>query len=188
MPLMKRHYLFFVPVFLLLCNDILAQRISTSSSLPLENLSENNEVTVVLRSQISSAVNGSINNLDSFGFFEKAGSNFPFEDGVILSTGSVASAGNTEINLPLDEGEDNWLGDADLEAALGISTTINATSIQFDFILVGNQVEFNYIFASEEYFGTNPCDFSDSFVILIKKAGTTDNFTNIALVQERHFQ
>jgi len=70
----------------------------------------------------------------------------------------------------------------DLETALGITNTVNATSIEFDFESISNQFSFNYLLASEEYFGIFPCQFSDGFVFLIKEAGTPNPYQNIALI------
>ncbi|TXD81861.1 T9SS type B sorting domain-containing protein [Subsaximicrobium wynnwilliamsii] len=133
-------------------------------------------------SNVSSAVNGSSTGIDSYGQFQQVNSNFPFVDGLILSTGSIASAANTFNATTLSEGDASWQTDSDLETVLGLSNTLNATSIEFDFISANNTVEFNYILASEEYFGTNPCNESDAFVILIKEVGSTGPYTNLALV------
>ena len=100
----------------------------------------------------------------------------------MLSTGNANSAGNTtNINI-LNEGELTWGTDTDLETALGINDTHNATSIEFDFVSISNLIQFNYILASEEYFGNFPCEYSDGFAFLIKEAGTNNPYTNIALV------
>ena len=47
---------------------------------------------------------------------------------------------------------------------------------------VTNQIQFNYILASEEYFANFPCDYSDGFAFLIRETGSSDPYTNIALV------
>ncbi len=165
----------------MLSTVIYAQKISTSTNLPLGNLVNNTlGQGCVDVSNVSSVINGSVNNISSYGLFQRGSSEFPFDEGIILSTGNVISAGNTEIPLPLDEGEDDWLTDPDIENIFGVSETLNATSIQFDFASISNEVTFNYILASEEYFGVNPCNYSDTFAILIKEAGTTDPFVNIA--------
>lgn len=162
---------------------IYSQQLETTANIPLENLIANNfGQGCVEISNVVSTINGSINNIDSYGSFAQGASDFPFEEGIILSTGSIQSAGNTQISETLDEGEDNWLTDSDLENALVVSETLNATSIQFEFLSFSNSISFDYILASEEYFGINPCDFSDSFAILIKKTGTIDDFINIAMV------
>ncbi|MDY2588417.1 choice-of-anchor L domain-containing protein [Winogradskyella aquimaris] len=160
-----------------------SQQIITDDSLPLEQLIQNNlGQNCVEISNIVSTINGSINGFSSYGFFERGDSNFPFENGIVLTTGNVNSAGNVLNTSSLNEGDDNWLTDADLENALGITNTQNATSIQFNFISVANQIQFNYILASEEYEQNFPCSYSDGFAFLIREAGSTEPFTNIALI------
>ncbi|RLD26414.1 MAG: hypothetical protein DRI75_11760 [Bacteroidetes bacterium] len=164
-------------------NYIFSQKILIDNTLSVQELIENNLVEGCVEvSNISSSVNGTINGFSSFGAFERANSNFPFENGIIISTGNATSGGNTtNINI-LNEGEINWGTDPDLETALGITNTLNATSIEFDFISISNLIQFNYILASEEYFGNFPCDYSDGFAFLIRQAGTNDPYTNIALI------
>lgn len=163
--------------------NISAQQITTNDALPLEQLIlEGLGQNCVEISNISSSVNGSVNGFSSFGYFERSNSNFPFNNGIVLTTGNVNSCGNGQNNLILNDGDANWGTDADLENALGVSGTLNATSIQFDFISISNQIQFNYIFASEEYFGNFPCNISDGFAFLIREAGSTAPFTNIALI------
>jgi len=159
------------------------QQITIDNSFTEQQLIENNLVQgCVGTSNISSEVNGSVNGFNSFAYFERAGSNFPFQNGIMLSTGNPISGGNTQNNEVLNEGGTDWLTDSDLETALGISGTLNATSIEFDFISVSNQIQFNYILASEEYFGNFPCEYSDGFAFLIKEAGTNDPYQNIATI------
>lgn len=159
------------------------QQITIDNSFTEQQLIENNLVQgCVGTSNISSQVNGSVNGFNSFAYFEKSGSNFPFQNGIMLSTGNPISGGNTQNNEVLNEGGADWLADSDLETALGISGTLNATSIEFDFISVSNQIQFNYILASEEYFGNFPCEYSDGFAFLIKEAGTSDPYLNIATI------
>lgn len=131
---------------------------------------------------ISSPVNGSVVGLRSFGFFERGASNFPFENGIILSTGNANSAGNTENTEDLNEGEASWGTDIDLENTLGITETLNATTIEFDFTSTSSVLQFNYILASEEYFLNFPCQYSDGFAFLIREASSNGPYTNIALI------
>jgi gliding motility-associated-like protein len=133
-------------------------------------------------SNVSSAINGDSNNIISYGSFSSATSNFPLQSGLILSTGSVSSAGNTLNTENLNEGNIDWTTDADIESILGISQTLNATSIEFDFESVNNFVSFKYLFASDEYQQEYPCNFKDVFAIFIKRAGTADPYINIALI------
>ncbi|WP_460218464.1 choice-of-anchor L domain-containing protein [Psychroserpens sp. MEBiC05023] len=167
----------------LLCCTISAQQISINNSFTEQQLIENNLIQGCVEiSNIESQFNGQVNGFNSFAYFERAGSNFPFENGIMLSTGNAISGGNTLNTEVLNEGQPNWLTDPDLETALGITGTLNATSIEFDFISVANQIQFNYILASEEYFGNFPCEYSDGFAFLIKEAGTNNPYTNIAVI------
>jgi len=173
-----------LPLALLLCSNLIfTQQVSIVESFDAQQLVKDNLVQGCVEiSNISSPVNGNVNGFASFGFFEKAGSNFPFENGIVLSTGNVVSGGNFQNLSILNEGLANWGTDTDLESASGISNLLNATAIQFDFISVSNQIQFNYILASEEYFANFPCLYSDGFAFLIREAGTNNPWQNIALV------
>ncbi|MBT8270416.1 MAG: choice-of-anchor L domain-containing protein, partial [Bacteroidia bacterium] len=161
----------------------IAQKIAVNNSISVQDLIQDHLVEGCVQvSNIGSPINGSINGISSFGYFERDLSNFPFENGIMLSTGSASSAGNTTNDNVLNEGELNWGTDPDLEAALGISNTYNATTIEFDFISVSNLIQFNYILASEEYFGNFPCEYSDGFAFLIRESGSNDPWVNIALI------
>ena len=172
-------------LLILICgsNFAFSQQISVDSSVSLQQLIEDNLVDgCVDISNITSSVNGNTHGLPSYGYFERASSNFPFENGIMLSTGSAASGGNGLITPTLSESSTTWGTDPDLETALGITNTLNATSIEFDIVSISNQVQFNYLFASEDYDGINPCLVSDGFVFLIREATSTGPYQNIALV------
>ncbi len=122
-------------------------------------------------------------NDNSFGYFNANSSGFIFDEGIILSTGKVKSAVGPNNNLS-SNGENNWSGDVDLETALNISGTTNATILEFDFIPLTNKVSFEYLFSSEQYL-SNPadtqCNYTDGFAFLIREVGTT-NYQNIAKI------
>ncbi len=167
----------------MLFQQVNAQQISIDDSLTPQQLIENNLVQGCVQvSNITSSFNGSVNGFSSYGYFERANSNFPFENGIVLSSGNVSSAGNVENVNPLNEGDNSWGTDPDLETALGISNTLNATSIEFNFISASSTIQFNYILASEEYFNNYPCNYSDGFAFLIREAGTAAPFQNIAVI------
>ncbi|MCL5129629.1 T9SS type B sorting domain-containing protein [Algibacter sp. L4_22] len=160
-----------------------AQKISVDSSVGLQSLVEDNLVDgCVDISNIQSVINGSSYGFESYGYFERAGSNFPFERGIMLSTGAANSGGNELITPPLSEGSSVWGTDPDLETALGTSNTQNATSIEFDIVSISGQFQFNYLFASEDYDGINPCQVSDGFAFLIKETGSAAPYENIAII------
>ena len=118
---------------------------------------------------------------NGIGYFEANGSSWPFESGVILTSGDVANAPGPEDET-ISDGSTAWPGDADLEDAipgLDIGDTNDATIIEFDFIPVINTMSFDFIFAAEEY-GTFQCTFTDAFAFLLTDSnGVT---TNLAIV------
>jgi len=160
-----------------------AQKISVDSNISVQDLIQDNFVDGCVEiSNIRSTVNGDATGFRSYAEFDRGNTNFPFQNGIMLTTGNAESGGNTETTTTLSEGADTWGTDMDLESALGITSTTNATSIEFDFISISSQFQFNYLFASEEYEGANKCNASDGFAFLIKETGSSAPFQNIALI------
>ena len=120
----------------------------------------------------------------SFGYFDGTGTIFPFQNGIILSTGKINNALGPNSYLSDDGGGMSWNGDPDLNQALGLSDTYNATVLEFDFIPLENKISFDYIFSSEQYL-TNPsanqCNFTDGFAFLLKRNGDT-SYQNLAVI------
>jgi gliding motility-associated-like protein len=132
--------------------------------------------------QITATTSGNFPDGDkSFGYFSANGSTFPFEKGIVMSTGKLTHVPGPNTTLS-DDDAPSWNGDQDLETALNISNTTNATIIEFDFVPNADNIRFRYLFASEEYQEGDPntCIYSDAFAFLIKPIGGTYN--NIALV------
>jgi len=159
-----------------------AQQVTTNESFTLQQLVEQLVQGCVEISNVTSNINGNVDGFASYAAFNQAGSNFPFANGLVLTSGRASDAGNGLNPIPLNSGTTNWGTDPDLEAVLGVNNTLNATSIEFDFIAVTNQISFNYLLASEEYAEDFPCRFSDSFAFLIRPAASTGPYTNIAVV------
>ncbi|RIA09087.1 gliding motility-associated-like protein [Flavobacteriaceae bacterium MAR_2010_72] len=180
---MKKNIFFLLLLTCVMCSISFSQQISIDNSVTAQQLIQDNfGQGCVQVSNISSQVNGQVNGFNSFGYFDGSGTNFPFQNGIVLSTGNAVSGANGVNGTVLSEGDPTWTTDADLETALGLTGTLNATSIEFDFISISNQVQFNYIFASEEYNPPYECQFTDSFVFLITEAGSGNPYTNIAVV------
>lgn len=133
---------------------------------------------------VTNAVSGDFGGTEfSYGTFDATGTTFPFERGIVLSTGRLSNVPGPNDSLSDDDAPD-WDGDLDLEFSLQETGTTNATIIEFNFTAVTNQISFRYLFASEEYQENNPntCNFSDLFGFLIREAGTNDPYENVALV------
>ncbi|WP_040279836.1 T9SS type B sorting domain-containing protein [Psychroserpens damuponensis] len=132
---------------------------------------------------ITNVVGGDFGGPDeSYGYFDATGTTFPFETGIVMSTGRLANVPGPNTSLS-DDDAPGWSGDLDLEIALNESNTTNATILEFDFTSVATEISFRYIFASEEYQEGNPntCNFSDLFGFLIRPVAG-NQYTNIALV------
>ncbi|MEC4003891.1 choice-of-anchor L domain-containing protein [Flavobacterium sp. SUN052] len=117
----------------------------------------------------------------SYGFFDAGTSGFPLANGVVLSTcrANYVVGPNGSI---LSDSAPNWLGDSDLSQALNIPNISNATLLEFDFVPLTTKISFDYIFSSEEYHGNAPCSYSDGFAFLLKVAGSTDPYQNLAVI------
>lgn len=159
-----------------------AQYISVDESYTAEELVED----VLFSNSCASVSNVSVSGGDfgtgekSWGYFNAAGTSFDFEDGIILSTGKARNGIGPNTFLSDDDGI-NWGGDNDLNQALNISNSLNATILEFDFVPLGNKISFDYIFSSEEYHDTAPCQYSDGFAFLLKEVGSS-NYENLAVI------
>lgn len=175
-------------VLLLLCfsQNLKAQYIQVDDTYTAQRLVED----VLIDSDCARISNISVTGHNfgdglSYGYFDAGTSTFPFAKGVILSTGKATSAKGPNNSI-LSEGPRSWVGDPDLELALGIGgSSVNATVLEFDFEPLARKVSFDYIFASEQYL-TNPspsqCSFTDGFVFLIKEVGSSDPYKNLAVI------
>src|SRR5690606_13496877 len=116
---MKKSLLIHYLIVLLVCSvsTAYAQKINVNNSGSLEDLILNNLIDGCVEvTNITSSINGSPYGLSSYGQFTKGSSNFPFQSGIVLSTGNALSAGNALISPTLSEGSAIWGSDPDLEA------------------------------------------------------------------------
>lgn len=120
------------------------------------------------------------------GQFNRNGSTFLLNSGVILSTGNIAiapgpngadgSGNNANTNL-------GTAGTAEM-TALGGANSFEAITLEFDFVVQSTSIAFNYIFASEEYpeyAPPNSSGFNDVFAFYISGPGIAGS-PNIALI------
>lgn len=97
---------------------------------------------------------------NTLGYFNKGNSDFPFEEGIVLSTNEIEYVGRTYRGnaLEVKRGDNNerWKGDNDINDAIfdaggGLSAEKRVTQIEFDFIPIKGTVSFEYLFASQSY-------------------------------------
>lgn len=123
---------------------------------------------------------------NSIGYFNQDESSFPFEEGVIMSTGDIALAPGPENEETIQSEGDflNWPGDQDLEDILGSldsDDSHNASVLEFDFVPLQDTMRVDFLFASEEY-GTFQCNFADAFAFILTDSQGND--VNVALVPD----
>lgn len=179
---LKKYCLFLLLIF----GTASAQYISTDESrTPLQLIED-----VLINSGCASVSNVSVSGGNfasgekSWGYFNANGSTFPFAEGVVLSTGKVINTVGPNTFISDDGGGMGWNGDSDLNQALGLSNTFNATILEFDFVPIGNQISFDYIFSSEQYLSSptsNQCSYTDGFVFLLKEASSS-SYDNLAVI------
>ncbi|WP_114753338.1 T9SS type B sorting domain-containing protein [Flavobacterium glaciei] len=164
--------------------DATAQSISVNDSYTAQQLVENVLVNSSCANVSNFVVKGDSfsGTRNSYGYFNSGTSNFPFAEGVLLSTWSSKNSEGPYISNR-GGGNSSWIGDSDLEQAIGITNTVNATILEFDFIALTDFISFNYIFASNEYQDDFPCNYSDGFAFLIKEKNTA-SYINLAVLPE----
>ena len=109
---------------------------------------------------------------NGIGAFSANGSDFPYQNGIILSSGFVSNAPGPNSNATLEDGDPSWPGDVDLDAYTNVSESLNASFIQFDFVPSISSISFNFIFASEEYNQVFECVYSDAFAFILTDQAT----------------
>ena len=130
---------------------------------------------------ITSSTGSDFGSTNGIGYFESNGSSWPFENGLIMTSGDIANAIGPESGV-ISDGDYNWPGDPDLEAyipGLNAGDTNNASILEFNFVPVSNNISFDFIFAAEEY-GFFQCTFTDAFAFLL--TDSSGNTTNLAIV------
>lgn len=122
-------------------------------------------------------------------------SNVGLNSGIILSSGLVNNVDNNpSFNASTDINGGQTVSDTDLETVgtrcndEGFQPSDDASILEFDFIPQSTQVEFRYVFASEEYREWVGSAYNDSFGFFISGPGITsfnvysNDARNIALI------
>ncbi len=125
---------------------------------------------------------------NQIGSFLGENSNLGMNGGIILGSGDVAFAefGTNGISGGNDGGGGTLgggnfgVGDPDLTQISGVQMH-DAAILEFDFIALGEEVRFDYIFASEEYNNFVCANVNDAFGFFLSGPGLDGPFTNNAI-------
>jgi subtilisin-like proprotein convertase family protein len=113
------------------------------------------------------------------GVFQYTGNDLGLNSGVILSTGDIFDAVGPNSNGGTSTGF-GGPGDVDLSALAGFNTN-DAVVFEFDFEVQGDEIEFNFVFLSEEYNEFVGTGFNDVFAFYISGPGIIGQ-ENLAVV------
>lgn len=117
--------------------------------------------------------------------FNSANANAGLPSGILLATGDAAMALGPNNNSGATMGGYSGYSDADLASLAGIAV-FDAAVLEFDFVPMGGEVSFNFVFASEEYIEYVNAGFNDVFGFFLSGPGISGSFSNnsvnIALV------
>ncbi|WP_296382908.1 choice-of-anchor L domain-containing protein, partial [Winogradskyella sp.] len=167
-----------ITVFVLGPNVVVDQDLFTPQQL-IEEVLVNSPCASVSNIIASTGVDFSLAEPNGIGYFFSNGIDFPFEDGILLTSGDASRSGGPNVFLG-DGTAGVWPGDPDLNLATGINSN-NATFIQFDFTPLADTISFDFLMASEEYdMGGFECTFSDAFAFLL--TDSMGNTTNLAVL------
>ncbi|WP_304034897.1 choice-of-anchor L domain-containing protein, partial [Mesonia mobilis] len=154
----------------------------TKSVEELVDILINNPCSTV--SNVTSSTGIDFGSVNGISYFDHNDSNFPLENGIVLSSGDV-----NDLPGPVGIGGVNtgWPGDPDLDNIIseieGGLTDFNgandASIIEFDFVPFVEEISFDFLFASDEY-GIFQCDYSDPFGFFL--TDSNGDTVNIAIV------
>lgn len=101
----------------------------------------------------------------------------PINEGVIIRNGIAehTSGSYTNQNISSQVSSDGDLDLQNISDQSGQSATITDVAfLEFDFIPLANTINFNYLFASNEY-GEFQCSFSDVYAIILTNMNTGES-------------
>jgi gliding motility-associated-like protein len=119
---------------------------------------------------------------DQIGFFSGIGSNLNLDSGIVISSGKIIDIPNGGAQPSFDFSNP---GDPDLltiaqSVRPGISSSHDAANLEFDFTVVGDTVEFRFVFASEEYLTWVNSNYNDIFAFFLSGPGITGPYASPA--------
>lgn len=140
-------------------------------------------VDMLMDGSCSVRSNQRISSPQSVGAFYNNNSNFPISEGVVIRNGKVMLTQGAYTGQGLSS-QVSTNSDSDLQEISNnsgqIATITDVGYLEFDFVPNGNNFNFNFLFASNEY-GEWQCGFSDVFVFLLTDLSTGET-TNLAVV------
>ena len=156
-----------------------------SQTIVVDDISNTKEqlVDFLIGNSCISKSNVAISSNKSVAYFNNNSGAFPISEGIIIRNGIAEYTSGLYNNENLSS-QISSNGDADLQEIsndTGQSSTITDVAfLEFDFIPLANTLDFNFLFASNEY-GEYQCSFSDVFAIILTNLNTGES-VNMAVL------
>jgi gliding motility-associated-like protein len=169
---------------------ILLQTISLpllSQTVSIDNTSKsaNQLVNLLIDNSCIPISNANFSSTKSVAYFNNNNGNFPLSEGIIIRNGIVkyteGSYSNTNLGSEISTNGDVDLQEISNQNGQNVKIT-DVAFLEFNFIPLSNNFNFNYLFASNEY-GEWQCGFNDVFAILLTNLDTGETI-NIAKLPE----
>ncbi|MEO0625901.1 MAG: choice-of-anchor L domain-containing protein, partial [Bacteroidota bacterium] len=131
---------------------------------------------------------GSFDTISQLGTFSSGTSSVGFENGIILSTGRISNAEGPNDNNFRTQDYGNTSLDADMLMLSGGLSIHDMAVLEFEFRPTSDTIDFDYVFASEEYCEAFNETNTDIFAFFISGPGIngpfSDNAENIAVLPD----
>ncbi|MCO6461942.1 MAG: choice-of-anchor L domain-containing protein [Saprospiraceae bacterium] len=121
-----------------------------------------------------------VGNANAKGIFSATGTSLPIENGVVLSTGKVTDINKSASSQASTGFSNASTPDSDLDNILS-GTKKDLAYLEFQFKAIGTQINFEFVFGSEEYPEYNCSPYNDVFGFFLSGPGITGK-ENLALV------
>ncbi|MDR6969268.1 putative repeat protein (TIGR01451 family), partial [Flavobacterium arsenatis] len=123
-------------------------------------------------------------NSAQYGYFHRGNTNFPIKEGIILTSGNINTL-DSKYTTGSSKQWGNYTPDPDLQMVMtaGGQTNQNrdASFVKFDFVPMGSEFSFNFLFSSQEYGQWQCSGFYDSFAFILTNL-EDDTWENLAVV------
>lgn len=187
---MKKTFLFLV--ISVLCTSL---AYTQNANLTVQSQMGVNVDTILQRHVAGEGVvisNGKFNNqtgnvtYPQIGTFNRNGfTNFPFERGIVLTTGDVSIAAGANNSYGASQAVSNMYVETALSSYTDGHNVSSSASLEFDFVAEADTFAFNYIFGSEEYCEYVNTQFNDVFAFILTGYDATTGLPstkNIAII------
>ncbi|WP_292245223.1 T9SS type B sorting domain-containing protein [Mesonia sp.] len=156
---------------------------SQTVTLPQTNNTPEDLVNILLNNACVEVSNVALSSQESVAYFTNNGGDFPIEEGVVIRTGNAqfveGSYTGENLSSQLNSNSDNDL--ESINEASGQSSELTDTAfLEFEFVPLSSNFNFNFLFASNEY-GEWQCISSDVFAFLLTNLDTGET-QNLAII------